>query len=223
MWSRVSVGDITVVVVDDHMVVRRGIRALLETEPGIEVIGEADNGEAVLRLIRALACDRGLPDVVLMDLMMPKSDGVVTTAEIRRTWPGVQVVAMTSFSEAERISSMLESGAAGYILKDADAAEVTAAIRAAYRGDVHLAPAVARKLTQRMFHGGRQATSLTQREREVLTFVARGASNQEIADALKITERTARSHVSGVLSKLGLTSRTQAAVWAIREGIVSQP
>jgi DNA-binding NarL/FixJ family response regulator len=160
---------------------------------------------------------------VLMDLLMPRLDGVAATSAIRQRHPGVQVVALTSFSEAERVHAALVAGAAGYLLKDAGADELAAAIRAAHDGGVHLDPVVARKLTQLLVAPEHTATALTAREREVVVLVARGRSNREIADELVISERTARTHVSNVLVKLGLASRTQAALWAIREGLASAP
>jgi DNA-binding NarL/FixJ family response regulator len=157
---------------------------------------------------------------VLMDLVMPQLDGVAATKEIKRRHPSVEVVALTSFSEAERVHLALAAGAAGYLLKDAEADEVVAAVRAAYRGEVHLDPVVARTLTRSLVAPQGTATGLTPRERQILVLVAKGRSNRDIADALVISERTARTHVSHVLAKLGLASRTQAALWAVREGLV---
>jgi DNA-binding NarL/FixJ family response regulator len=214
---------IRVFLVDDHTVVRRGMRAFLDMLPDIQVIGEAADGQAAVDELAVLDKADQLPDVVVMDLLMPRLDGVAATSAIRQRHPGVQVVALTSFSEAERVHAALEAGAAGYLLKDAEADELAAAIRAAHDGEVHLDPVVARKLTQLLVAPERTATALTAREREVLALVARGRSNREIADALVISERTARTHVSNVLSKLDLASRTQAALWAIREGIAPAP
>jgi len=214
---------IRVFLVDDHAVVRRGMRAFLDMLSDIEVIGEAADGQAALDELAVRDKADNLPDVVLMDLLMPRLDGVAATAAIRQRHPGVQVVALTSFSESERIHAALEAGAAGYLLKDAEADELAAAIRAARHGEVHLDPIVARKLTQLLVAPENTATALTARERDVLVLVARGKSNREIADALVISERTARTHVSNVLVKLGLASRTQAALWAIREGLAPAP
>lgn len=214
---------IRVFLVDDHTVVRRGMRAFLDMLPDIEVIGEAADGQAALDELAVLDKADSLPDVVLMDLLMPRLDGVAATHAIKQRHPGVQVVALTSFSEAERIHAALEAGAAGYLLKDAEADELAAAIRAARRGEVHLDPVVARTLTQLLVAPENLATALTAREREVIVLVAGGRSNREIADALVISERTARTHVSNVLVKLGLASRTQAALWAIREGLAPSP
>jgi DNA-binding NarL/FixJ family response regulator len=214
---------IRVFLVDDHAVVRRGMRAFFAMLDDIEVLGEAADGRAALDELAVLAANDGLPDVVLMDLLMPRLDGVATTAAIKQEYPGVEVVALTSFSEAERVHVALEAGAAGYLLKDAEADEVVAAVRAAHRGEVHLDPVVARKLTRSLVAPARTATALTPREREILVLVAQGKSNHDIARTLVISERTARTHVSNVLTKLGLASRTQAALWAVREGLVTGP
>ena len=214
---------ITVFLVDDHAVVRSGMKAFFAMLPDITVVGEAADGTAAVYQLAAAARAGSLPDVVLMDLQMPRLDGVAATAAIRRAHPSVQVVALTSFSEAGRVHAVLEAGASGYLLKDAEADEVAAAVRAAHAGEVHLDTAVARKLTQSLVASRSGHGALSTREREVLTLVARGHSNQEIADALVVSERTARTHVSNVLLKLDLTSRTQAALWAIREGLAPPP
>ena len=211
---------VRVFLVDDHTVVRRGLRAYLETVDDMEVVGEAADGQAALDGIEALAAAGRSPDVALMDLVMPGMDGVTATQAITRRHPEMEVVAMTSFTQANLVHGALQAGAAGYLLKDAEADEVAAAIRAARRGEVHLDPAVARQLTRSLVAPEPRAVdSLTDREREVLALVARGLSNQQIADSLVISERTARTHVSNILGKLGVASRTQAALLAIREGI----
>jgi len=211
---------IRVFLVDDHVVVRRGMRAFFEMLDEIEVLGEAADGRAALDELAVMAAHHNLPDVVLMDLLMPRLDGIAATKAIKQLYPSVEVVALTSFSEAERVHLALEAGAAGYLLKDAEADEVVAAIGAAHRGEVHLDPVAASKLTRSMITPQRTATALTPREREILVLVAQGRSNRDIADALVISERTARTHVSNVLTKLALASRTQAALWAVREGLV---
>ena len=211
---------IRVFLVDDHVVVRRGMCAFFDMFDDIEILGEAADGRAALDEMAVLAAHQNLPDVVLMDLLMPRLDGVAATTAIKGLYPSVEVVALTSFSEAERVHLALVAGAAGYLLKDAEADEVVAAVRAACRGEVHLDPVVARKLTRSLVAPQQTATALTRREREILVLVAQGGSNRDIANALVISERTARTHVSNVLTKLGLTSRTQAALWAIREGLV---
>jgi DNA-binding NarL/FixJ family response regulator len=215
---------VRVFVVDDHAVVRRGLRAYLESVDSMEVVGEAADGQAALEQIAALAAAGGAPDVVLMDLLMPGMDGVSATAAITERYPELAVVAMTSFTQADLVHGALQAGAAGYLLKDAEADEVAAAIRAACRGEVHLDPAIARQLTRSLVAPKPQAAdALTDREREVLVLVAMGLSNQQIADQLVISERTARTHVSNILGKLGVASRTQAALLAIREGIAPAP
>jgi DNA-binding NarL/FixJ family response regulator len=215
---------IRVLLVDDHVVVRRGLRAFVETEPELEVIGEAGHGAAALDLLaqwRTLG--KPLPDVVLMDLRMPMMDGTEATARIVSRFPGVRVVVLTSFGEAERVHNALEAGAAGYLLKDAEPGEVAAAIRAAARGEVHLDSAVAGQLVRRISAPRIGLTALTAREREILALVAQGHANRVIAERLVISERTARTHVSNMLSKLQLSSRTQAALFAIREGLIPPP
>jgi DNA-binding NarL/FixJ family response regulator len=217
-------GDlIGVFVVDDHGVVRRGMRAFLEMTGDIQWVGEAADGHGALAGIEELAAKGEPPDVVMMDLLMPGMDGIVATAAIKERWPAVDVVAMTSFSEAGRVQAALEAGASGYLLKDAEADELAEAIRAANRGEVHLDASVTREVTQALRAGPHSVSALTHRERDILQLVGRGMSNQEIAAALFISERTARTHVSNILLKLQLSSRTQAALWAIREGITPSP
>jgi DNA-binding NarL/FixJ family response regulator len=215
---------VRVFVVDDHAVVRRGLRAYLETVDDLEVVGEAADGQQALDGIAALVGAGRPPDVALMDLLMPGMDGVTAIAAITQRHPEIEVVAMTSFTEADLVHGALQAGAAGYLLKDAEADEVAAAIRAASRGEVHLDPAIAKQLTRSLVAPKlRTVDSLTDREREVLVLVAQGLSNQEIADSLVISERTARTHVSNILGKLGVASRTQAALLAIREGVAPDP
>jgi DNA-binding NarL/FixJ family response regulator len=215
---------IRVFVVDDHTVVRRGLRAYLDVVDDMEVVGEAADGQEALERIAALVAAGRPPDVVLMDLLMPGMDGITATAAISQRHPEMDVVAMTSFTQADKVHGALQAGAAGYLLKDAEADEVAAAIRAARRGEVHLDPAIARQLTRALVTPKAQTVNaLTDREREILVLVAQGLSNQQIADVLVISERTARTHVSNILSKLGVASRTQAALLAIREGIAPAP
>ena len=213
---------VRVFVVDDHSVVRRGLNSYLELVVDIEVVGEASDGQEALEGIAALVAAGQPPDVVLMDLLMPGMDGVTATAAISQRHPDVKVVAMTSFTQADKVHGALQAGAAGYLLKDAEADEVAGAIRAACRGEVHLDAAIAKQLTRSLVQP-QTVSALTGREREVLVLVARGRSNQQIADALGISERTARTHVSHILGKLGVASRTQAALVAIREGIAPAP
>jgi DNA-binding NarL/FixJ family response regulator len=206
-------GRIRVLLADDHAVVRRGLRGFFELLDDIEIVGEAEDGRRAVELVEALE-----PDVVLMDLLMPVMDGIAATAEIKERFPDVEVVALTSFIEEERVTAALEAGATGYLLKDADADDVAVAVRRAHAGEVHLDPQVARLLARRIRTRRDDAPAyepLTDREREVLSLVAKGHSNKEIAALLDITERTARTHVSNILGKLDLASRTQAALWAI--------
>jgi DNA-binding NarL/FixJ family response regulator len=212
-------GPIRVFLVDDHRVVRGGVSAYLEMVNDIEVAGEAARGGEALARIAVLEAGDGLPDVVLMDLVMPDMDGITATREIKARWPAVEVVAMTSFAEEAKVRGALEAGAVGYLLKDADAVQVAQAIRAAVAGQSHLDPVAARLLADSVRRPRSAAQPLTPREREVLTLVARGSSNRQIADTLAVSERTARTHVSAILAKLGLASRTQAALWAVREGL----
>ncbi len=203
---------IRILLVDDHEVVRRGLRGFLELQDDMEVVGEASDGAIAIE-----RADELNPDVVLMDLLMPNVDGLTAIAAIRKSHPDTDIVAVTSFIEEEKVTAALEAGASGYLLKDAAADEVAAAIRAARAGEVHLDPAVAKMLAERMRarRDEPQVEPLTAREQEVLRLIGRGAANKEIAAELSITERTARTHVSNILGKLGLASRTQAALWAV--------
>jgi DNA-binding NarL/FixJ family response regulator len=213
---------IRVLLVDDHGMVRRGLRGFLELLDDIEIVGEAENGQQGLEAARRLR-----PDVVLMDIVMPVLDGIEATAAIKAELPDVEIVALTSFVEEAKVNAALEAGASGFILKDAEADDVAAAIRSAHVGEVRLDPAVAGLLARRVREraaepvGGRDP--LTDRERDVLLLVARGLSNKAIAAELSITERTARTHVSNILGKLGLSSRTQAALYARDHGLGDNP
>ncbi len=208
---------IRVLLVDDHAVVRRGLRSFLELLDDIEVVGEAADGREGVTLAQAL-----VPDVVVLDLVMPILDGIAATAELKAALPDTQVVILTSFVDDEKVAGALEAGATGFLMKDAEADEVAAAIRAARAGEVHLDPAVALVVARRVRDGRRRpvAEPLTDREREVLALIAHGLANQAIADRLGITERTARTHVSNILGKLGLASRTQAALYAVEHRLV---
>jgi DNA-binding NarL/FixJ family response regulator len=215
-------GTIRVLVVDDHHVVRRGLSGFLDGEPDLEIVGEAEGGREALDLLARLDSEGSRPDVVVMDLHMVPLDGIETTRQIRAGYSDVEVVALTSFAEEERVHAALEAGASGYLLKDADADEVAAAVRAAHRGELQLDPAVARRLITSLRAAPRDdpTAELTSRELEVLRLVGAGKANKDIAAELAISERTARTHVSNILGKLGLSSRTQAALWAVREGLV---
>jgi len=215
---------IRVLIVDDHAMVRRGMRDFLDLHDDLDVVGEASDGDAALK-----AADDLRPDVIVMDLLMPGLDGIAATFEIKSRHPAMEVVAITSFIEEDRITAALEAGASGFLLKDAEADDLAAAIRSAYAGEVYLDPAVAGIVARRMRTGaGRGAPErdgqaavarLTSRERDVLSCVARGLSNRAIATELGMAERTARTHVSNILAKLGLTSRTQAALFAVEHGL----
>jgi DNA-binding NarL/FixJ family response regulator len=220
-------GDpIRVFIVDDHGLVRRGVRSYLSIFDDIEVVGEAANGGEAIERLRAMNAAGSAPDVVLMDLAMEPVDGVTATRELRATMPEVEVVAVTSLIDQSRVQAALEAGASGYLIKDAAPEELAVAIRAAQRGEVHLDAAIARRLMESL--SARSAVpdpfaELSERELEILRLIAEGHANKEIARRLVISERTARTHVSNILRKLGLSSRTQAALLAVREGLASPP
>ena len=214
--------SIGVVVVDDHEVVRRGLLAFLDSEPDIEVLGEAGGGAQALELLASMDAAGRRPDVIVMDLQMAPIDGIESTRRVRALYHDIEVVALTSFAEEERVHAALEAGASGYLLKDSDADDVAAAVRAAHRGELQLDPVIAKRLMSslRQGRGAPPASELTSRELDVLRLVAAGKPNKQIAAELAISERTARTHVSRILRKLRLSSRTQAALWAVREGLV---
>jgi DNA-binding NarL/FixJ family response regulator len=214
--------SIGVLVVDDHEVVRRGLLDFLGSEPDIDVVGQAAGGAQALDLLAAMEADGRRPDVIVMDLQMAPVDGIESTRQIRALYGDVKVVALTSFADEERVHAALQAGASGYILKDSDADDVAAAVRAAHRGEVQIDALVARRLMSSIRHpaeGDHPVSELTSRELDVLRLVAAGKPNKQIAAELTISERTARTHVSRILRKLRLSSRTQAALWAVREGL----
>ena len=215
-------GAISVLVVDDHAVVRRGLLAFLDSEPDIDVVGDASGGTQALEVLARLDSEGRRPDVVLMDLVMEPLDGIESTRQLRARYKDVEVVALTSFGEDERLHAALEAGASGYLLKDADAEEVASAIRAAHRGELQLDPALARRLLSSLWaaQGDESKAELTARELEIVRLLGAGKANKEIAGELAISERTARTHVSHILAKLDLSSRTQVALWAVRQGLV---
>jgi two-component system, NarL family, response regulator LiaR len=206
---------IRVLITDDHGVVRQGLRMFLSLDPDFEVVGEAENGREALQMARELE-----PDVVLMDLLMPVMDGVSATGAIREELPGVEVVALTSVLEDTSVTGAVRAGAIGYLLKDTDSEELGRAIRAAAEGRVYLAPEAAERL-MREVRATESPEALTERETEVLKLLARGKSNKQIASALSVSEKTVKAHVSAVLMKLGVQSRTQAALHAVKAGLVS--
>ena len=210
---------IRVLVVDDHAIVRKGICALLATEPGIEVVGEAQDGQTAIAEAARLQ-----PDVILMDLVMPGMDGLEAIRRITACQPETCILVLTSFAGVDKILPAIEAGALGYLLKDSGPEVLVQAIRQVYCGDSALHPTVARKLLQQVCQPSDQetmASPLTERERAVLRLVARGQSNRDIADQLAISGATVRTHVSHILAKLKLSSRTQAALYALRKGLAS--
>jgi two-component system, NarL family, response regulator LiaR len=205
---------IRVLITDDHSVVRQGLRMFLSLDPDVEVVGEAENGEEALNMARELH-----PDVVLMDLLMPVMDGIAATEAIRAELPEVEVVALTSVLEDVSVTGAVKAGAIGYLLKDTQAEELHRAIRGAAEGRVQLAPEAAAKL-MREVRAPESPEALTQRETEVLKLLARGKANKQIARDLFVEEKTVKTHVSSILRKLGAKSRTQAALHAVRTGLV---
>jgi DNA-binding NarL/FixJ family response regulator len=213
---------IRVLIVDDHELVRRGLLGCLGSEPDMEVVGEAGGGAQALEVLAALDSEGRRPDVIVMDLQMAPIDGIESTRHIRALYDEIHVVALTSFADEERVHAALGAGAAGYVLKGSEADDVAAAVRAAHRGVLQIDPVVARALmsSHRRAPDDDPTAELTSRELDVLRLVAAGEPNKQIAAELAITERTARTHVSRILRKLRLSSRTQAALWAVREGLV---
>lgn len=213
--ERQGVVTIRLLITDDHKVVRQGLRMVLELYPDLEVVGEASNGEEALRMARRLE-----PDVVLMDLLMPVMGGIEATGEIRRELPNTEVVALTSVLEDASVAGAIRAGAIGYLLKNTEADELRQALRAAAAGQVHLAPEAAARL-MREVRSPESPETLTGRETEVLKLLARGKADKQIARELFIGESTVKSHVHSLLSKLNVRSRTQAALYAVRVGLVS--
>jgi len=207
---------IRTLITDDHKVVRRGLRGFLELDPELEVVGEAENGEEAVAMARRLE-----PDVVLMDLLMPVMDGIEATREIRRQLPEVEVLALTSVLEDASVTGAIRAGAIGYLLKTTDADELREAIRAAAAGQVRLAPEAAARLMREVRSPEALIEPLTERETEVLTLLARGKANKQIARELFVAVSTVKTHVNNLYRKLNISSRTQAALYAARIGLVS--
>lgn len=206
---------IRIVIADDHSVVRRGLRMFLAMDPELVVVGEAADGEEAVHLARLL-----LPDIVLMDLLMPVMDGITATSIIRGELPDTEVLALTSVLEDASVVGAVRAGAIGYLLKDTDAEALCRAIKAAAAGQVQLTPQAAARLMQAV-SAPESPEALTERETDVLRLLAQGKANKEIARSLNISEKTVKVHVSNILSKLGVQSRTQATLYAIRIGLVS--
>jgi NarL family two-component system response regulator LiaR len=211
---------IRVLLTDDHAIVRKGVRALLLTEKDIEVVGEAGSGAEAIVQAEALC-----PDVILMDLVMPELDGIEATRQITAKLPGTRILVLTSFAADEKVFPAIKAGALGYLLKDSGPEELVRAIRKVYHGEPSLEPSIARKVLMELSHPPKQqpltADPLTEREFDVLRLLAQGCSNKEIAVKLSVSELTVRTHVSNILCKLHLASRTQAALYALQKGISS--
>lgn len=211
---------IRILVVDDHAIVRKGIVAMLETEPDMEVVGECSNGEEAIQKAQAVR-----PDVILMDLVMPRVDGIEAIRSIKQLVSDVNILVLTSFGTADKVFPSLSAGAIGYLLKDSDPNELIQAIHKVFQGEGWLHPAITRQVLTQLNQPAVKAHApeddLTERETEVLRFIARGLSNQEIAQQLVVSEATVHTHVSRILTKLNLNSRTQAALYALRKGLAS--
>lgn len=208
---------ITILMADDHAIVRQGLRALIDTEPGMTLVDEAKDGVEA-----ALKARQHQPDVILLDMVMPRQDGLETIKQIKSDRPDARILVLTSFAEDEKVFPAIKAGALGYILKDSSPDQLLQAIRDVYRGESSLHPTIARKLIMELNQPPSQPLTeepLTEREVEVLKQVAQGHSNQQIADDLILSERTVRAHVSHILDKLHLANRTQAALYALRKGI----
>ncbi len=207
---------ISVLIADDHGIVREGLRAVINAEPDMKLIGEAVDGEDACQKVLALK-----PDVIVMDLMMPRKNGLDATREIKHAMPQARILVLTSFGDDEMVFAAIKAGAVGYLLKDSSAQELPDAIRCLYRDESSLHPAIARKLVMRCADDSTASDALTEMEIEVLKLMTHGLKNQAIGNRLNISERTARFHVSNIMSKLHLENRTEAALYAIRRGLVS--
>jgi NarL family two-component system response regulator LiaR len=209
--------NIRILIVDDHAIVREGQHALIDTEPGMEVVGEATDGFEAVEMADTLQ-----PDVILLDLLMPHKDGIEASEEIKAENPEARILVLTSFTEDEKVYAAIKAGAMGYLLKDSSPHEILSAIRQVYRGETSMNPSIAKKLMHELQRSSNLSPTedpLTPREVEILKLVAQGLSNQQIAEKLVISERTVRTHVTNILGKLHLANRTQAALYALREGL----
>lgn len=206
---------IRVMLVDDHTMVRRGLAAFLKVFDDLQLAGEAESGAAAIQL-----CAKVLPDIVLMDMVMPDMDGAAATRAIRQQFPQVQVIALTSFKEGDLVKNALEAGAIGYLLKDVSADELAGAIRAAHAGRATLSPEAAQALVEITNQPATHGLDLTERELEVLTLLVEGLNNTQIAGRLTVSPSTIKSHVSNILSKMGVASRTEAVTLALRNHII---
>jgi len=217
-----STTKIKVLIVDDHQVVRQGLRTFLELQEDILVVGEAGDGQTAVEMVRQLN-----PNVVLMDLVMPRLDGISAIRQVKSLGSTVKVIALTSFTEDDKVFPAIQAGASSYLLKDVSPDDLVEAIRAVYRGEARLHPDIARKLMEQVAHQSAPShephvENLTERELDVINLVAQGHSNQEIARLLVISEKTVKTHISNILSKLQLEDRTQLAIYAIKKGLVDQ-
>jgi NarL family two-component system response regulator LiaR len=210
-----QLNPIRVLLVDDHMVVRSGLSTVLSVFDDLKLVGEAGDGEEAVRL-----CERLQPDVILMDLLMPKMDGVTAIKSIKARWPQIQIIALTSFKEKEYVEGALKAGANGYLLKDVSAEELVNAIRRAVAGQPSLSPEAARVLMKNVSEPALPHQEMTGRELEILALMVEGLSNNEIAERLIISQSTVKFHVSNILSKLGVTGRTEAVALAVKHHLV---
>ncbi len=206
---------IRILLADDHTVVRSGLSAVLSMQEDFKIVGEAGDGEETLRL-----CERLKPDVVLMDLLMPRLDGVAATREIKQRWPQISVIALTSFKEKEYVEGALKAGAGGYLLKNVSADELVNAVRRAAAGQPSLSPEAAQVLIQKVNEPSTPGLNMTGREKEILALMVEGLSNNRIAERLTINESTVKFHVSNILSKLGVSGRTEAVAMAVKHHLV---
>lgn len=212
-------GTIRIFIADDHAIVREGLRALLATEPSLELVGEASDGLQAVSKVQALR-----PDVILLDMVMPHMDGLEAIIEIKKNWPEAKIIVLTSFSDDEKVFSAIRNGALGYLLKESSPQDLLQAIHSVARGEGFLSPSIASKVMREINQPSKLPPTndpLTEREVEILQLVAKGLTNDEIAEKLVVSEKTVRTHVSHILAKLQLANRTLAALYALKEGLAS--